>query len=130
MRDVLLGSGLRADGGGPSGAVSLLGARIGGLDLLGGTVCSCSNPRLGWEIDGLTYTRIPRLALKRNREAWLELLGGGTPHVCDAAVPEARRRLPGRGARQRRPGDPDRAERRDQIARGGLRAARLGSYSV
>ena len=72
LRDVFSATCLRADGGGPSGAVSLLGARIGGLpDLLGGTVCSRSNPRLRWEIDGLTYTRIPRLALKRTgRPGW------------------------------------------------------------
>jgi len=39
LRDVLLDNGFRADGGGPSGAVSLLSARIGGLlDLLGGPV--------------------------------------------------------------------------------------------
>ncbi|GAA3068666.1 hypothetical protein GCM10010464_36080 [Pseudonocardia yunnanensis] len=121
--DVYLDWSFTAEGAGDEGAVRLQGARIGGrLSLAGATVLSSSDERHRWEIGGLTYTGVPRLAEERNRQAWLELLRSGTPRYAAQPYQQLAAAYRAEGH------DSDVrailiAQREDQIARGGLSRA-------
>ncbi len=80
---------------------------------------SGSAHRHRWEIDGLAYSGVPRLARNGNRDAWLDLLRTGTPGYKAQPYQQLAAAYRAQGH------DSDVrailiAQRRDQIARGGL----------
>jgi hypothetical protein len=115
--DAFLDQGFTAESAEANSAIMLVGARVAGRLLLRGGA-----PRHRWAIEGFTYSGVPRLAAAGNRDAWLEFLQAGTPHY--AAQPyqhlAAAYRAEGHDSDVRRILI---AQRRDQIARGGLSRA-------
>ena len=119
-RDAVLGPGFLAIGSGIEGTVRLAGAQIGGaLDLIGCQVENRSAVQHRWVIDGLTYVGVPRLTQEGNRAAWLDLLANTTPAYSAQPYQQLAAAYRAQGH------DSDvravlMAQRRDQIARGGL----------
>jgi hypothetical protein len=124
-RDVHLDDGFTAEGSGPAGTIRLTGARIGGtLHMTDAVVISRSAPEHRWALDGLVYAGVPRLATNGNRAAWLDLLRTGMPSYAAQPYQQVAAAYRAEGH------DSDVrailiAQRRDQIARGGLSRADL-----
>ena len=118
--DALLGPRFVVVGSGIEGSVRLADAQIGGaLDLTGCQVESRSAVQHRWVIGGLTYLGVPRLRPEGNRASWLDLLATATPVYSAQPYQQLAAAYRAQGH------DSDvravlMAQRRDQIARGGL----------
>ena len=78
--DIFLRAGFTADGNSELGTVRLTGARIGGqLDCSGAVVESRSDTQHRWNLDGLTYSRLPLDPLGTGPAGWLDLFRTATP---------------------------------------------------
>jgi hypothetical protein len=112
---LFLDHGLAAKGAGPYPVINLISAELGTLSV-DGSIEHDSNPRLRWLLDGCRYRGLPKPEI---REFWLDLLREGTPTYAPSPYQQLASSYRSAG-HDRDAREVLMAQRRDQIARGGL----------